>query len=281
MVQRLMVPVDGSPESWSAAAVAVELGRRCDAPVDVVEVVLHERDVVDARRRVLDGVRDLGVDDVELIPHVELTDDTVAGALALLLQRRPEATVVMSSHGRGRSAALLGSVTEDLLHREYGPIVVVGPNVESARLDGPLIVTVDGSALSEQALPLAAAWAIELGVRPWIVEVNEPALRVSEHVVESSYPARLARHLAEASKHQIEFEVLHGASPEGAVADFAGRMGASLVVATTHGRTGLSRLRIGSTAAGFVRRAPCPVLLVRPPWVEDAAPAGSTTASRV
>jgi len=267
MVQRLIVPVDGSHESWRAIKVATALGRRCDAPVDVVEVVLTDSDIGDAERRVFDGVRDLGIDDVEVTAYVELATETVSASLAELLEGHPEATILMSSHGRGRSAALLGSVTEDLLHREFGPLVVVGRKVTEASFEGPVVVTVDGSELSEQALPLAAAWAIELGVPLWIVEVNEPSQVSSEHLVESSYVARLARHLSEASKHQTEFEVLHG-HPADEVAGFAQRMGASLIVATTHGRTGLSRLRIGSTAAAFVRHALCPVLLVRPPAVD-------------
>lgn len=269
MVQRLIVPVDGSHESWRAINVAIALARRCDAPVDVVEVVLTDSDRGDAERRVVDGVRDLGIDDVEVTPYIELATETVSASLADLLERRPEATILMSSHGRGRSAALLGSVTEDLLHREFGPLVVVGRNVAEPGFEGPVVVTVDGSELSEQALPLAAAWAIELGVSLWIVEVNEPSQVSSEHLVESSYVSRLARHLSEASKHPTEFEVLHG-DPADEVADFARRMDASLVVATTHGRTGISRLRIGSTAAAFVRHAPCPVLLVRPPALDDA-----------
>jgi nucleotide-binding universal stress UspA family protein len=36
-----------------------------------------------------------------------------------------------------------------------------------------------------------------------------------------------------------------------------------LIVMGTHGRTGLSRLLLGSVAEGVLRRAPCPVLSVR------------------
>ncbi len=270
MVQRLIVPVDGSHESWRAIRIAVALARKCDAPIDVVEVVLSEADRDDAARRVTGGVDDLDYDDVEIAAHVELGGESVAAALADVLERHPESTIVMSSHGRGRSAALLGSVTEDLLQREYGPVVVVGPHANGTKLDGPLLVTVDGSDLSEMALPLAGAWAIELGVTPWVIEVNEPSQVSSEHLVESSYVARLARHVTEQTRHQTEFEVLHGKDPHVEVAEYATSVGASLIVATTHGRTGLSRLRIGSTAANFVRLAPCPVLLVRPPRIHDA-----------
>ena len=40
--------------------------------------------------------------------------------------------------------------------------------------------------------------------------------------------------------------------------------GADMIVMATHGRTGLARLVTGSVAEQVVRRAPCPVVTVRP-----------------
>jgi hypothetical protein len=43
----------------------------------------------------------------------------------------------------------------------------------------------------------------------------------------------------------------------------------------------MSRLVVGSTAAGFVRHVSCPVLLVRPPHFTDVGgSAGASAASR-
>jgi nucleotide-binding universal stress UspA family protein len=39
---------------------------------------------------------------------------------------------------------------------------------------------------------------------------------------------------------------------------------ADLIVMSTHGRTGIQHLLIGSTAERIVRKAPCPVLTVHP-----------------
>lgn len=43
-----------------------------------------------------------------------------------------------------------------------------------------------------------------------------------------------------------------------------------LIVLGTHGRTGLERLLLGSTAEQVLRRAPCPVLAVKKPLPEPA-----------
>ncbi len=265
MVQHLIVPVDGSDASWRAAAVAVALARRADASVAVVEVVFDRHDVADAEARLAERLEQHDTTGVEVTTHVHVAAESVAQAIGNEVERHPEATVVLASHGRGRSAALLGSVTEELLEQTFGPVLVVGPHVTHSGLDGPIVATVDGSRASESVLPLAAAWGIELGSEPWIVEVADPDTTPTGDVSESAYPARLARKLAKDSGHPVQFEVLHGEHVHDEIADFAQSIDAAMIVASTRGRTGMSRFVIGSTAAAIVRHAPCPVLLVRPP----------------
>ena len=264
-MQQLIVPIDGSHESWVGASVAVALARACDATVEVVEVIVADDGADQARLQLENGIRRLDAPDVAITPVVRRLEESVAATLGRLWNERPAATFVMSSHGRGRSAALLGSVVEDLLQREYGPIVVAGPHVESADFTGPILVPVDGSSLSELALPLAAAWGIELGMVPWVIEVIDPDTVVPPDISETAYTARLARDLATESGHEVEYDVIHSKHAAEAIADHAARAGVGLIVATTHGRSGVARLAVGSTASGIVRHAHCPVLLHRPP----------------
>jgi universal stress protein A len=49
-----------------------------------------------------------------------------------------------------------------------------------------------------------------------------------------------------------------------AIADTAKQIKADLIVMTTHGRTGMSHLLMGSVAERVVRSAPCPVLTFNP-----------------
>jgi nucleotide-binding universal stress UspA family protein len=275
MVQHLIVPIDGSEHSWRAAEVAVALAKRCVARVSIVEVVFEPRERPDAERRLDRGIRRLDAPDVDIEPVVVVATEGVAAAIADLAEERPDAVLTMASHGRGRSAALLGSIAEDVLRRTFGPIVVVGPRAELSDFSGPIVATVDGSDLAETALPLAAAWGIELGATAWVVEVTDPDLRVPDDVGPGGYPARLATKLAKASGHDVQYEVLRGRHPDDAVAQFAESVGASLVVASTHGRTGAKRFVVGSVAAGFVRHLPCPVLLLRPPHLRDTTDARS------
>jgi nucleotide-binding universal stress UspA family protein len=269
MVQHLIVPVDGSDASWRAVDVAVMLARRCDATVDVLEIAFDEPSELEARGQLAQRLVQHDTDGVSVTTLVRQASDSVAKGIAAELEEHPEATVVMASHGRGRSAALLGSVAEELLSLAFGPVLVVGPRCLAHDFSGPIVVTVDGSDASESVLPLAAAWGIEMATQPWIVEVADPDSGVSADVNESAYTARLARRLAADSRHPVQYEVLHGHSIHDEIADFASSLHASLIVASTHGRTGMPRFVLGSTAAGIVREAPCPVLLVRPPHLHE------------
>ena len=62
----------------------------------------------------------------------------------------------------------------------------------------------------------------------------------------------------------IAAEVLlrEGPPPEGII-DAARAWDADLIIAGTHGRGGLQRLFVGSTAEAVLRAAPCPVLVIR------------------
>jgi nucleotide-binding universal stress UspA family protein len=265
-VKHLIVPVDGSSESWRAFDVALSLARRCDASIRLVEVVFAPSDVPSARTRVRDRLDAYGRLDVDVHIEVRLGVDSVAAEVSKLLATHSGSTVVMASHGKGRSAAIVGSVTEDILQSTFGPIVLVGPKVEVDDFSGPVVVTVDGSDESEAALPLAAAWATELRSTPWIVNVTgSPHRQLDSDLLDTAYTSRLASDLRMLSGHPVQFDELHDVHPTTAVTDYAERLSASLIVASSHGRSGWSRMAMGSVTSGFVRHATCPLLVIRLP----------------
>jgi nucleotide-binding universal stress UspA family protein len=68
--------------------------------------------------------------------------------------------------------------------------------------------------------------------------------------------------------------VAHEASgpPADVIIETASDLLTNLVVVGTHGRTGLSRMVLGSVAEAVVRNAGCPVLVVRPQMHEQRVP---------
>lgn len=60
----------------------------------------------------------------------------------------------------------------------------------------------------------------------------------------------------------VETAVRWGSAAE-AIVDYATERAIDLIVLSTHGRTGLSHILLGSVAERIVREAPCPVLTIR------------------
>lgn len=67
-----------------------------------------------------------------------------------------------------------------------------------------------------------------------------------------------------ADADRVETMVLRHHSPGDAVAELASERDADLVIVGSHGRTGLSRVLLGSVAERIVRLSHGPVLVVRP-----------------
>ncbi len=232
--------------------------------VEVVTVVDRVGEVPYAEQMLHDGIAKL--DGLTLTPDVKvLASDTVAQAVSRRIDDLNGAMVVMSAHGHGRSAAVFGSVVDDLLRTMFGPLVVIGPQVDlhAIAMGGIYVVPIDGSDVSEMIIPIAQAWAIEFGGRPRLVEWIETS--ATDPTSEPSAVAGLAATMSRESNHVIEAELLSGDAPGPAIVKAVERLGASMVFMTTHGRTGLRRLRLGSVAADLIRSLNCPVVVYRPP----------------
>ncbi len=61
----------------------------------------------------------------------------------------------------------------------------------------------------------------------------------------------------------MEVLVLTEAAPAKAIAEFAQEKDADLIVVGTHGKKGVTRALLGSTAESLLRQSPCQVLVVK------------------
>lgn len=271
---RIVVPVDGSAQSLNAVRVASSIAAVRGAELEVVTVVGPRADA-DFERDRLAGQLRLIADELPVQPSaVAIRGEYVSAALIDHVTRVPT-MVVMSSTGHGRSAAVVGSVAEDLLGTDVAALVVVGPHVVPGTPHlGDIIVPVNGSPLSESALAVAEAWCDGTKAGVWVVTVlaTVAGAQVDSDVLESSYVAGVADRLRHHVAGRVDHEVLHGGSPARALADFAEEVDAELIVISTHGRSGLRRMVLGSVAGELIRCAPCPVLVHRLPPGAEVAP---------
>jgi nucleotide-binding universal stress UspA family protein len=147
---------------------------------------------------------------------------------------------------------------------------------ERALKIGTVLVPTDFSEESRKAISYAGALLNHFRSTVHLVYVHDidfayavPALIVSAPLISSENVERRLRKDLEKLAKQFD---LPGSTSERHVrtgrayreiCETANKIGAELIVIATHGRTGLRRLMMGSTAERVVQHAPCPVLVVR------------------
>ncbi len=93
-----------------------------------------------------------------------------------------------------------------------------------------------------------------------MLEVTPRAPEFEDSVLKEMERLRADR-LADVAK--VELAVKQHTSAAEGICEHAQAAGADLIVLSTHGRTGLAHMLIGSVAERVVRHAPCPVLTLR------------------
>jgi universal stress protein A len=153
----------------------------------------------------------------------------------------------------------------------------------SSRIEGPgfrrILWPTDFSPLAKAALPHALALAAAGEAELIVLHVLTPIAVYAPPPLSGPAWARMDKEVREAAREQLHQAVediraagrairvrslLVGGSPFAQIPRTAKRLRCDLVVLATHGRTGLRHLFLGSVAENVVRRAPCPVLTVRP-----------------
>ncbi len=138
-----------------------------------------------------------------------------------------------------------------------------------------ILVPVDYSDASLQVLPFAESLADSPEVELQLLHVNQPAVAYAQPGVAVS-PASMAtpipptqQQLETKLRNATELDSIPDArtkravvegTPATAIVDYAKENDVDLIVMTTHGNTGLTRLLMGSVAESVVRTASCPVM---------------------
>jgi nucleotide-binding universal stress UspA family protein len=140
-------------------------------------------------------------------------------------------------------------------------------------MDGPIVVPLDGSPLAEHALGLAISLARRERLAVHLVRVHlrlpegeYPAFNeVDEQIrgTERAYLTKMARVVAERTGGAV-YTALLEEPIAGSIEAYARGHRAALIVATTHGRGGLSRMWLGSVVDQLVRIEGIPVITMRP-----------------
>lgn len=145
-----------------------------------------------------------------------------------------------------------------------------------------IVVPIDGSKNSMEAADYAVKMAEKYGSEVSVVHVvNIDQYLQSLGLYRLTYPDPIKKKIEEARaeaqkwfteitrnaeqrKVRIKTDVVDSAlSVVAAIVNYADREKAELIVVGTRGRSGISKMLLGSVASGVVTYAPCPVLVLK------------------
>ncbi|MDR2280091.1 MAG: universal stress protein [Gordonia sp. (in: high G+C Gram-positive bacteria)] len=284
----ILVGVDGSEASTDAVKWAARAAQAEHLPLKIVAAytsttsdyapgLVIPQDVIDAiRSEATKAVQSAAETAREEVPGIDLSGSIVEGdAARVMLELGAQAqTIVLGTRGLGSVKGLfLGSVSTNVAAHAKGRVVIVPHGALGG--DGPVVVGVDDSAISDPAVAEAYRQA-DLRSRPLVAvhtwtpldadalhgfgldetEIDEMSKQAVEAVAE-----RMAGYSQDYPDVDVQ-RVVIPEEPAKAILDAAGDS-ASLIVMGSRGRGGFTGLLLGSRSQKVLHHAKVPVMIVR------------------
>ncbi len=277
-LEKLLVCTDESPDSQGAVTAALDLAKAAGCQVFLLQVLsfipLYELQAPDllpppmvnlelqaaqeaAVRSRLESWQEKAAEmGVRLEPRLRTSVSAYEGILEEAEAVQPD-WIIMGRHGlTGLPRLLLGSVTARVIgHSAFSVLVVPrGAALEFKRV----LIAADDSPFS------AAAWEEALSITQRM-ESHLTAIAVAASDGEVKAAHQLVQRMeAEALLRGVPLEAaVPSGRPFEAILQVAQAKKVNLIVLGSHGRTGLRKLLLGSTAERVIGQAPCPVLVVK------------------
>ena len=295
MLKRILVPLDGTPESERAADYALMLARMAGAelrllhvlePIAVLVAGLADEPVPEIVREpaaYLHGIerraRAAGITCDARIREGHVHEQILAEIDAWL----PDMIVMMTHAYSGTTRFWIGSVAQELVLGSDRPLVLLRAGIDVPARITRMLVCLDGSPVSEGVLPLARELASVLRVPVTLATVVPLAAAPGERngITPSGLVPALTTGCDNAGEYlgglidtlnaegiAADAEVILGGDAAECLVDFARSDPGALLAIATHGRSGIARALLGSTAERVIAHAGQPVLLLRPQHVE-------------
>ena len=311
MYSKVIVPLDGSDLSEQSLPYAELIARSLGVPIELVQAYdilppgllggQNRQGVISAleegaRSRALVSMESQRrrLEEAGLAVQTTAQRGGAADVIMAIAGVEPTALVVMSTHGRGGiSRWVMGSVTDKALHTLPNPMLVVranvlGPASPETSLKS-VLVPLDGSALSELAIPHAISVAGSLSASITALRITptedhyrqqlnmvtpemgsipnfdlaEPVELTTEDSDEAdAYLADVSNRMAIDHAHGVVTDHVTSDNIAQTIIDKASEQ-PSLVVMTTHGRSGVGRMVLGSVTDRVIRHSNLAVLVIR------------------
>jgi nucleotide-binding universal stress UspA family protein len=274
MLGSILVPLDGSPLAESALPIASALARRSGASLALVRAAYydsqlsdvagdHYRAVAEAEAYLNQIVERLTARGLAANAEVPFGDARAADWILSESESGHAELVIIATHDReGVDRLLHRGVGLAVVHDSKVPVMLVHSDdpalAQRFEAEHPVLaIPLDGSELSESVLPVATSLAQAIQGELLLVTVAGSARHEDE-----AYLDEVCRRIEPAVTRVTT--VVRSGDPAHEISAAADEYGVAAVIMTTHGRTGLARIAVGSVAEGVLHRSTVPVVLLRP-----------------
>jgi nucleotide-binding universal stress UspA family protein len=213
----------------------------------------------------------------------EVTSGAPAECIVDTAANEPEVLIAMATHGyRGLRRWTLGSVADKVVQSATAPVFLVRtaePTPANAWSVKRILVPLDGSALAEQALPLAIELARRAQAELILLQVVMPLVEYAAGLSRLTRPLPQSIQFTDVLREQAQQQlattinrfgtykivmtpVVAMGHPAEAIVDVAMERQADLIVMATHGYSGLQRWALGSVADKVLHAATMPLILL-------------------
>ncbi|MDD5452018.1 MAG: universal stress protein [Desulfovibrionales bacterium] len=268
--EKILVATDGSRYSEKALDGAVNIAGKCGSSLYVLNVVELNPEFMSLAPEAVEKMerdsRTLLEETKERVSQKGITCETVIHEgeqpyefIVSEAKRKKADLIVIGTHGRtGLKKLLMGSVAARVIGHAPCPVMVI-PLRGSVGLKNILVAT-DGSIYAEaavkEAISIAAACDSKLsavcvvkGQRP--TKYTSEAEKIVERVVKG------------AAKSNIQAEgIVREGEPYEVIADLAREKQVDIIIMGRYGRTGLTKLLMGSVTKRVIGHASCAVLVI-------------------
>jgi len=268
--EKILVATDGSRYSEKALDGAVNIAKKCGSSLYVLNVVELNPEFMSLAPEAVEKMerdsRALLEETKKRVSQKGITCETVIHEgeqpyefIVSEAKRKKADLIVIGTHGRtGLKKLLMGSVAARVIGHAPCPVLVI-PLRGSVGLKNILVAT-DGSIYAEaavkEAISIAAACDSKLsavcvvkGQRP--TKYTSEAEKIVERVVKG------------AAKSDIRAEgIVREGEPYEVIADLAREKKVDIIIVGRYGRTGLTKLLMGSVTKRVIGHASCAVLVI-------------------
>lgn len=291
MFTKILLPLDGSELAEKALPYGIELGEKLSSELILFHVCGNEHQQYKRMHQLyLDRLAELMTNDVNkdnLDNKIKVSTYIESGEpyenICRFIDKNGVNLIVMTTVGAsGIKAGSFGSIADRMCRTIPVPILLVKPQSlpqtnNKERLINHVLVPLDGSSLSKLALPWAEQLAARLGleitlfqmaqiIRPYVTSDTIESIDYTKlgEVEEKRVTAEMEVLVKELADKGLRANIKVTSGYDGAVEiiDTVKKIGADLIVMSTHGRSGLGRWVYGSVAAKVMHAGDKPILLI-------------------